>query len=634
MLIKKLVKHRYILIFLLLVISGFAIYLFSLPPRSEKDTLQVMRLKADATSTFRLESQLSYTPDLISQLKSNLTQTTTESSPIHVLNISISLGHEPMQLNHVVNELVSLATYVPKLTISLIPDDEVNETTYMNLYNDFTSLLVPQNSSNIEVICYPLDLSSLKQYTQLDSISSIGVNINSTDDLEKLNVIYNFLNGAKKLYIRENLLNSYSDNIRKATEEINAIYYTLAIQYPECQTIFSPLIKLPFGLQDAFVLTEKNPDYATYQSIYGRLLTEPWLTLKELPLATTSPYELLDSYDILTGTEEILLAPGSTILPGKSKSTSKTSYIHYRLEDQEISVQSYYPYVAKIDTTSEPNGITRFKALGYNSTGEITEVQSIDLTIQNDNAVSRAVRSLRDFPLTSQMIYTSKYIPILMYHTVAETVSTEENNSCVEIELFDAQMKALIDNGYTPINFKVLYDYINGVSGLPEKPILITMDDGYLNNYTNAYPIYKKYNIPATLFVSPYFMEEENTERHFGWKAAKEMEDSGLIDIQSHGYNHTPLPYLSLKDVRYHISRSKGLIEKNLGPRDVFVVAYPQFRNTSYTRKLLSELGIDLQITKLAERGTVLDASNLKRINVPNTMSPEELISTLEKLTN
>ena len=94
------------------------------------------------------------------------------------------------------------------------------------------------------------------------------------------------------------------------------------------------------------------------------------------------------------------------------------------------------------------------------------------------------------------------------------------------------------------------------------------------------------------------------------------------------------LPYLSLKDVQYHISRSKGIIEKNLGPRDVFVVAYPQFRNTRYTRKLLSELGIDLQITKLAERGTVLDASNLKRINVPNTMSPEELINTLEKLTN
>ena len=632
--IKKLLKYKYIIILLLLVIGSSAIYLFSLPPRSEKDTLQIMHLKADATATFRLESQLNYTLDLISQLKSHLTQTAVESSSISILNISISLGHKTTQLNNVVSELVSLATYIPKLTISLVPDNEIDEETYMNLYNDFTSLLAQHNSSNIEVIYYPLDLSSLKQHVQLDSISSIGVTINSTEDLEKLDAIYNYLNGPKKLYIKENLINSYRGNIRKATEEINAVYYTLAIQYPECQTIFSPFIKLPFGLQDAFVLTSENPDYATYQSIYGRLLNEPWLTLKELPLATTSPYELLDSYDQLTGTEEILLAPESTIIPGKSKKASKTNYIHYRLEDQEISMQSYYPYVAKIDTTAEPNGITRFKALSYDITGEITEVQSIDLTIQNDNTVSRAERSLKDFSLAHQMIYTSEYIPILMYHTVTETVSAEESNSCVETELFDAQMKALIDNGYTPIHFKILYDYVNGVSGLPEKPILITMDDGYLNNYTNAYPIYKKYNVPATLFVSPYFMEEENTERHFGWKAAKEMEDSGLIDIQSHGYNHTPLPYLSLKDVRYHISRSKGLIEKNLGPRDVFVVAYPQFRNTRYTRKLLSELGIDFQITKLVKRGTVLDASNLKRINVPNTMSPEELINTIEKLTN
>ncbi len=633
MLIKKLLKYRYIIIFLLLIISSAAIYLFSLPPRSEKDSLQIMRLKTDATSTFRLESQLSYTAHLISQLKSNLSQTTDESSPIHTLNISISLGDEAMPLNDVVSELASLATYVPKITISLIPDDEIDETSYMKLYNDFTSLLIYQNSSNIEVIYYPKDLSAIKKHDELDNIPNIGVNISSTNDLEKLGTIYNYFNGSKNLYIKEDLINRYNDNIREAIEEINAIYYTLAIQYPECQTIFSSFIKLPFGLKDDFVLTADNPNYTTYQNIYGRLLNEPWLTLKDVPLSTTSPYELLDSYDILTGTEEILLAPEATILPGKTKSTSKTNYIHYRLEDQELSMQSYYPYVAKIDTTTEPNGITRFKALSYDNTGEITEVQSIDLIIQNDNAVLRAERSLKDFPLTSRPIYHSTYIPILMYHTVTETVTTEENNSCVEISLFDAQMKALIDNGYTPINFKILYDYVNGMGGLPEKPLLITMDDGYLNNYTNAYPIYKKYNIPATLFVSAYYMKEDNTDRHFGWIAAKEMEDSGLIDIQSHGYNHTPLPYLSLKDVRYHISHSRGLIEKYLGPRDVFVVAYPQFRNTIYTRKLLSELGVDFQITKLAERGTGLNTSNLKRINVPNTMSPEELISTLEKLT-
>ena len=223
-----------------------------------------------------------------------------------------------------------------------------------------------------------------------------------------------------------------------------------------------------------------------------------------------------------------------------------------------------------------------------------------------------------------------------MYHSILDTVTEENQNSCVEVDAFESQIKGLLEAGYTPINFKTLKDYLEHKSGLPKKPILITMDDGYLNNYEKAYPIYQKYNVEATLFVSPYYMLEENTGRHFGWEAAKEMEASGLIDIQSHGYNHTAFPYLSMKDLQYHISQSFGLLEKNLGPRDVFVVACPQFRNTPSTRKLLSSLGIDFQMTKLAWVGTGLtepDPCNLKRINVPNTMSSEELIQKLNTLT-
>ena len=129
-------------------------------------------------------------------------------------------------------------------------------------------------------------------------------------------------------------------------------------------------------------------------------------------------------------------------------------------------------------------------------------------------------------------------------------------------------------------------------------------------------------------------MKEENTDRHFGWNAAKEMEDSGLIDIQSHGYDHTPLPYLSTKDIKYHVSLAVGTIEKYLGPRDVAIVAYPQFRHNRRTVSTLSSLGIDFQMINLARKGTVLTPPTLKRINVPNTMSPEDLITTLDKLTS
>ena len=159
------------------------------------------------------------------------------------------------------------------------------------------------------------------------------------------------------------------------------------------------------------------------------------------------------------------------------------------------------------------------------------------------------------------------------------------------------------------------------------------MDDGYLNNYTLAYPIYKKYNISATLFVSSFYMQEENTERHFGFAAAREMENSGLIDIESHGYDHTPFTKLSLKDLKYHISISHGILEQQLGARDVFTVACPQFRNNYLTRQTLTTQGVNLQITNLAKPGTGLQKSSLKRINVPNTMTPNQLITTIESLT-
>ena len=616
--IKKSLKYKYLIVLLILITSGLCLYFFLLPPGDVKDDLQIMKLKADASPLFKLESQLSYSGDLVSVLQIQLPNDTT------TLNLSYIVTNEEIQLSTLIEDLRVMSGLAPKITLSFIPEPIVNEQNYLRLCHELSSLLEQHHLSNVELILFPRDLAVFQGYEKLDTTLSIGISLNGTKDFDTLKPIYEAFSDSKKIFIRENVIASCKENLRLATEEINEIYYTLALQFPKCQTIFSPIIKPSFAIQDSFTLTADNSNYNTYQNIYGRLLQEPWLTLKDVPVASSSPYVSLNSYDTLTGVEEIIISPDATLL-------TQSEYIHYRLEEQDFTVQSYYPYVLKLDTTLQANGVTRFKALGYNATGEVFKVQSIDLTIANENVPSRAVRSLESYPLSNTMKYATDYIPILMYHTISDVVAPEDERSCVTTTLFDAQMKALLDNGYTPINFKVLHNYLNGISGLPDKPILITMDDGYLNNYTNAYPIYKKYNISATLFVSSYFMKDENTERHFGWDAAREMEASGLIDIQSHGYNHTPLSYLSLKDVRYHISHSKGLIEKNLGKRDVFVVAYPQFRNSRYTRKLLSEMGVDFQLTKLADMGTGLNPISLKRINVPNTMSPGDLIATLQK---
>lgn len=93
---------------------------------------------------------------------------------------------------------------------------------------------------------------------------------------------------------------------------------------------------------------------------------------------------------------------------------------------------------------------------------------------------------------------------ILCYHRITKsgdetTVSIPGN--CVDEKQFDKQMN-LLRTLYNPISQEQLTNYVNGKESLPEYPILVTFDDGYKDNYTNAYPILRKYKIPATIFLT------------------------------------------------------------------------------------------------------------------------------------
>ena len=81
-----------------------------------------------------------------------------------------------------------------------------------------------------------------------------------------------------------------------------------------------------------------------------------------------------------------------------------------------------------------------------------------------------------------------------------------------------------------------MYKYNKNEIGLPEKVIIITMDDGQIGCYTEAFPVLKKYNVPATIFIVNTLV---GTEDYFSWQQAKEMYDTGLVKIHCHGYNHS-----------------------------------------------------------------------------------------------
>ena len=131
-------------------------------------------------------------------------------------------------------------------------------------------------------------------------------------------------------------------------------------------------------------------------------------------------------------------------------------------------------------------------------------------------------------------------------------------------------MQYLHDEGYTTITMDELYDYVAHGKDLPDKPVLITFDDGYIDNYEHALPILKEYNMKATLFMITGAFGES---RFVNVEQLKEMQANG-IDIQSHTVNHKDLRNMSLEQARDELIGSKAVLEDRMG-HPVRYIAYP-----------------------------------------------------------
>ena len=176
-------------------------------------------------------------------------------------------------------------------------------------------------------------------------------------------------------------------------------------------------------------------------------------------------------------------------------------------------------------------------------------------------------------------------------------------------------MTALKNAGYTGIFFQDLVDYTEKGKALPDKPVLITFDDGYLSNYLYAYPILQELQMKATISVIGCNVGktvDANTGKaiypHFGWNEAREMYLSGMVDIQSHTYNmhksnadnpanrRGVLQKIDESDQDYAVTLSedfqkeKQLIESNVG-NNVIVFTYPFGEATGVSEKVLKQLG-------------------------------------------
>ncbi|TVY10489.1 polysaccharide deacetylase family protein [Paenibacillus cremeus] len=215
-------------------------------------------------------------------------------------------------------------------------------------------------------------------------------------------------------------------------------------------------------------------------------------------------------------------------------------------------------------------------------------------------------------------------IPVLNYHSI--TVDPG-NIATITPEKFEAQMDALAEEGYTTLTLQQFFNILEGKEPSPDKPVLLTFDDGYADNYQYALPVLQKHQFHATLFVSPGMVDDGY---YLSWEQIKEMHEAGW-DIQPHGMTHPHLPKLSAEEQAYEIVEARRLIERHLGTKaDVYCYPYGEYNQSTLT--ILKEYGFRYAFT-IDQGKTTPDQHpyKLKRIFVNGEESMSKWKSKLEK---
>ena len=222
-------------------------------------------------------------------------------------------------------------------------------------------------------------------------------------------------------------------------------------------------------------------------------------------------------------------------------------------------------------------------------------------------------------------------VPILMYHYISwapENADRYRRDLSVSPDAFRSHMAYLRDQGYQAISLHDLVYALQRGTPLPPKPVIITFDDGYRDNYTNAFPILKEFGYPATFFVVTDFVDEGRPE-YMTWDQLREMHNAGM-EIGSHSRDHPDLRGKSGEYLIWQILGSSQTIEAELGFRPE-VFSYPSGRYDEHTIDVVRSAHYWAAVTTgggmVHSTGDLL---KLERIRVRGGWTPADLQRTLD----
>lgn len=231
-----------------------------------------------------------------------------------------------------------------------------------------------------------------------------------------------------------------------------------------------------------------------------------------------------------------------------------------------------------------------------------------------------------------------KNIPILMYHSISSCANPKFVQFAVPPTRFAEQMAYLLTHGYTPMTVTQYVDAIAQQTALlPEKPVILTFDDGMADFFTEALPILKQYTFPATLYITTAFVngtcswlrrEGEATRPMLTWEHIAQIQAAG-IECGAHSHTHPQLDMLSSSAAQYEIMTSKKLLEDALGQR-ITSFAYPYGYYTATTQRLVQAAGYTSACAVRYTRNAVsTNPFALTRLMVKPTTDTEEFAALL-----
>lgn len=224
-------------------------------------------------------------------------------------------------------------------------------------------------------------------------------------------------------------------------------------------------------------------------------------------------------------------------------------------------------------------------------------------------------------------------VPILLYHFTADEIPEGAKRWNMPPNRFEQHIKHFRDLNYTPLTVTQFTTAL-ATNSLPERPLLVTFDDGTADFYTGALPILQKYNFPATLYITSHYIgattrwladEGCGEMPMLTWQQVREIHASGLVEIGAHTETHPHLDIIGKAKAKTEITRSKQVLEEQLG-HPIQSFAYPHGHHDKQTKQLVVDAGYSSACAvKNALSATTDDRFALSRVTIEIDMTLDNI---------